>query len=206
MRFWLARAGLHPPADDGGDGAGAGVVSICGMWVEVDLLFMPSMTPLSRVCCLGSAICKTPKFRVKYVITMSNQFLLIERPPTTEEYLRLRETVGWGDMDAEATGVGLSTSLFSVCVLFGDEVVGCGRVIGDGGIYFYIQDVIVSPELQGQGIGELIMNALMKYLKAHAHANAFIGLMAAKGRAGFYKRFGFSERPSGAPGMYMVME
>jgi ribosomal protein S18 acetylase RimI-like enzyme len=137
---------------------------------------------------------------------MSEKYRLIERPPTTEEYLRLRKAVGWGDMDTEAIGVGLSTSLYSVSVLFDDEVIGCGRVIGDGGIYFYIQDVIVLPEFQRQGIGELIMNSLMEYLKEHAHANAFIGLMAAKEKAAFYKRFGFSERPSDGPGMFMVME
>lgn len=137
---------------------------------------------------------------------MDEQYILVERSPTVEQYMRLRNAVGWGNTDVDATETGLSNSLFSVCVMSGDEVVGCGRILGDGGIYFYIQDVIVLPEFQGRGIGERIMNSLMDYLRAHAPANAFIGLMAARERAGFYKRFGFNERPSGAPGMFMVMK
>jgi hypothetical protein len=31
------------------------------------------------------------------------------------------------------------------------DAVGCGRVVGDGGVYFYVQDVIVVPGLQGLG-------------------------------------------------------
>jgi ribosomal protein S18 acetylase RimI-like enzyme len=86
-----------------------------------------------------------------------------------------------------------------------NKVVGCGRVIGDGGIYFYIQDIIVLPEFQGKGIGRRIMDAVMEYLKAHARDGAFVGLMAAKGVSKFYERYGFKERPSDAPGMFLVM-
>ncbi len=78
--------------------------------------------------------------------------------------------------------------------------------MGDGGIYFYIQDVIVLPEFQGQGVGKRIMDSLMEYLEENANSRAFIGLMAAKGTAGFYMRFGFNERPSEGPGMFMIME
>jgi ribosomal protein S18 acetylase RimI-like enzyme len=137
---------------------------------------------------------------------MNKEYILVERSPTKEEYQRLRDAVGWGNMNVGAVETGLSNSLYSICVVFGNDVIGCGRVIGDGGIYFYIQDVIVLPEFQGQGVGKRIMNSLMEYLKEHAHAKAFIGLMVAKGAAGFYRRFGFNERPSDGPGMFMVME
>jgi len=137
---------------------------------------------------------------------MDEKYILAERTPTAEEYHRLREAVGWDTKDIDAAEAGLGNSLFSVCVLFEGEVIGCGRIIGDDGIYFYIQDVIVLPEFQGQGIGQRIMVSLMDYLKANAPAKAFIGLIAAKGMAGFYKRFGFTERPADAPGMYLVVE
>jgi ribosomal protein S18 acetylase RimI-like enzyme len=136
---------------------------------------------------------------------MNKNYILVERTPTIEEYQKLREAIGWGSTDTCITEAGLSNSLYSVCALFEDKVIGCGRVIGDGGIYFYIQDVIILPEFQGQGIGERIMNSLMEYLKANTRARTFVGLMAAKESAGFYKRFGFNERPSDAPGMFMVM-
>ncbi len=57
-----------------------------------------------------------------------------------------------------------------------------GRVVGDGAVYFYIQDIVVHPEHQGKGIGENIMSALMTYLQENAPDKAFIGLFASKGK------------------------
>jgi GNAT superfamily N-acetyltransferase len=136
---------------------------------------------------------------------MNEGFVLVERNPTLEEYQRLRGAVGWLDVETEAIETGLRSSLFSVCVILKDKVVGCGRVIGDSGIYFYVQDIIVLPQFQGKGIGRRIMDAIMEYLKTHACNGAFIGLMAAKGFSKFYERYGFKKRPSDAPGMFLVL-
>ena len=102
---------------------------------------------------------------------MHDEYTLVERPPTVEEYQRLREAVGWESVDAEATEAGLRNALFSVCVTYKDEVIGCGRVVGDGGIYFYIQDIMVLPEFQRRGLGRCIMGAVMDHLGSHAHPN-----------------------------------
>src|SRR3972149_2452309 len=115
-----------------------------------------------------------------------DEYILGERSPTVGEYRKLREAVGWGNLDAEAMDIGLRNSLFSVCVIHKGEVIGCGRVVGDGGIYFYVQDIIVLPEFQKKGIGKFIMDAVMSYLRSHARPNAFIGLIAAKGVSKFY--------------------
>ena len=135
---------------------------------------------------------------------MKDEYILVERPPTVEEYRRLREAVGWEHVEVQATETGLRNALFSICVIHKGEVIGCGRVVGDGGIYSYIQDIIVLPEFQGKGLGRRIMDAVMGYLSSHAHPNAFIGLMAAKGVSRFYERYGFSERPPGRPGMFRI--
>jgi GNAT superfamily N-acetyltransferase len=135
---------------------------------------------------------------------MNKKYILVERSPTVEEYQKLREAVEWGNVNPEATEIGLNNSLFSVCVICKNEVIGCGRVIGDDGIYFYIQDIIVLPEFQGKGIGKRIMKAVMSYLKDHANPNAFIGLMAAKGVSKFYEQYGFVERPPDRPGMFKI--
>lgn len=132
----------------------------------------------------------------------TDKYLLIERSPSVKEYQRLREAAGWGNLDTEATQIGLRNSLYSVCMIHDDEIVGCGRVVGDGSIYFYIQDIIILPELQKTGLGKRIMDAVMKYINSHAPQNAFIGLMAAKGVSKFYEKYGFSERSSHEPGMF----
>lgn len=98
---------------------------------------------------------------------------------------------------------GLRNSLFGVSVFEGDQIIGCGRVIGDGAMYVYIQDVIVLPEYQGLGIGSRIMQHLMDYITTQLPESVFTGLMAARDVAGFYEKFGFLRRPPNRPGMFI---
>jgi len=124
-----------------------------------------------------------------------------ERRLVLQEYQYLRGTTGWCMIDDDTVRKGLTSDLFSVCAFYDNQLVGMGRVVGDGAIYFYVQDIVVVPEYQGKGIGKRIMNAVEAYLKKHAKPNTFVGLMAAEGMQGFYTRFGYLERPLNAPGM-----
>lgn len=129
---------------------------------------------------------------------------IVEGLPSPVRYAELRKSVGWYPVEEGAVVRGLEASLYSVCALDGETVVGCGRVVGDGGVYFYLQDVIVLPRYQGRGIGAALMDRLMAYLRDTARTGAFVGLMAADGVAGFYEGYGFSKRPEGGPGMFRV--
>jgi ribosomal protein S18 acetylase RimI-like enzyme len=80
-----------------------------------------------------------------------------------------------------------------------------GRVIGDGGMVYYIQDLIVLPEFQGQEIGSKMMDKIMAYISAHASHNTIIGLMSAVGKERFYERYGFTTRPTEKYGAGMTM-
>jgi GNAT superfamily N-acetyltransferase len=135
---------------------------------------------------------------------MNSEFRFIERPPEAADYRRLRRSVGWEDLEEEAVIAGLRNALYSLTVVFRGETVGCGRVVGDGAIYFYIQDVIVEPGLQGRGLGRCIMDRVMGFIRHNARHNSFIGLMAASGAARFYERYGFKERPDDRPGMWFM--
>jgi ribosomal protein S18 acetylase RimI-like enzyme len=134
------------------------------------------------------------------------KIILTERPPSVEEYISLRKAVGWDIPAPDTVKVALENTMFSVCALFDDIVVGMGRVVGDGGLYFYIQDILVVPALQQQGIGELIMDSLMNYLRDRVSPEAYIGMMAASGTTGFYERFGFKKRPEDCAGMVFRKE
>ena len=132
-----------------------------------------------------------------------DDYSLIERAPTVEEYQALRIAVGWGEADAAAIQKSVQNSLYWICLLDHNCVSGCGRVIGDGALCFYVQDIIVLPDYQGQGLGRRIMDKVMSYLRENAHQGGFVGLMAAKGAAGYYLKYGFLERPTPdfGPGM-----
>lgn len=130
---------------------------------------------------------------------------IIHSPPTVEEYISLRQSVNWPDLAPEVVKKGLTNAIFSVRVTTEDDkAIGIGRIIGDGMIYFYIQDVIVHPDYRRRGLGRIIMIELMNYLNEHAPNNAFIGLMAAQEVQEFYEKFDFQVRPSSRPGMYKI--
>ena len=128
------------------------------------------------------------------------------RSPTVSEYKKLRGLVGWWETLEDATDMALKNSLFSVVAVEHDTVIGFGRIIGDGGLYFYIQDLIIHPEFKNRGFGKSLMKELMNFIKANAKSGAFVGLMAAKGLEKYYEPFGFKARDKDAPGMYQIIK
>lgn len=79
-----------------------------------------------------------------------------------------------------------------------------GRVVGDGVLYFYLQDIIVLPTHRKRSIGGQIVSKLLEETLARAATGATIGLMSAKGKEAFYQNFGFQERPTDQLGSGMT--
>jgi GNAT superfamily N-acetyltransferase len=132
-------------------------------------------------------------------------YVVIHRLPSAQEYNALRLSVSWPTYEIPLIEEGLARSLFSVCVEDPEgTLVGMGRIIGDNAIYLHIQDVIVHPACQGQGIGKLIMNELTKFTDKAGGKNTNIGLMCSKGREKFYNSFGFAVRPNEKHGAGMI--
>ncbi|NLM48366.1 MAG: GNAT family N-acetyltransferase [Epulopiscium sp.] len=124
-----------------------------------------------------------------------------------KEYNDLRKAVGWNTLSKEQAERGLMNSAFLTVAYKDGKAVGMARVVGDGGYIVIIADVMVLPEFQGQGIGRQLMNNVMDYLKNSMQKNDFlmVNLMAAPNKEGFYKKFGFIERPNENMGAGMVM-
>jgi len=112
------------------------------------------------------------------------------------DYHFLRTAVGWSSYATQEIEQGLENTLFTVTAFLENKAIGMGRVVGDGKLVFYIQDVIVLPEFQNKGIGKRIMEELLKYIDARSVNNSVIGLMSAVGKDGFYEKFGFVRRPN----------
>ena len=127
---------------------------------------------------------------------------ILHRSPTVDEYLELARSVGWEHyVSAETARVALSNSMFSVVAWSDAGVIGTARIIGDGALFFYIQDVIVHPNVQGSGVGGKLMDELMIWLRGSAPQGATVGLFAAEGKGPFYEKYGFKSRPDNRPGM-----
>ena len=127
------------------------------------------------------------------------------KTPDVKEYQTLRATTNWLPVKDDMVYTALKTSLHIVCLRQNEKLIAMGRIIGDSGLYYYIQDIIVLPSHQKMGLGTQIMNELLAWLNKHAAPNSFIGLMAAKDSVDFYEKFKFSIRPANAPGMYMLL-
>ena len=132
-------------------------------------------------------------------------YTLLERLPTPEEYRRLCEAVGWGPvMNFEAAPTSLERSLYGVVALHLGQAVGMARIVGDGAIYHYLQDVVVHPDHQHRGIGRRLVAAAVAHAQAHAPDRAFLGVFAAEGTESFYRSAGF-ERHDALTGMFQVV-
>jgi GNAT superfamily N-acetyltransferase len=130
---------------------------------------------------------------------------LIEELPGAEEYNLLRTKVGWASPPLEVVAPGLRGSAFCVCARADGKLVGMARIIGDGGLVYYLQDVIVDPSRQGQGIGRRLMDRTMEFIRRRAVRHTIVGLMAAKGKESFYEPYGFKVRPNEGMGPGMTM-
>ena len=120
--------------------------------------------------------------------------------PSIEEFLNLRNKIGWGELDFNMAKTSLENSLFHVIIRVQSQLIGMGRVVGDGAMYFYIQDVIVDPSYQNSGVGAILMRQIESYLSVAAKKGSTIGLLAAKGKEAFYTRYGYILRPSNSLG------
>ncbi len=128
-----------------------------------------------------------------------------ERPPTADEYNALRADAGWGTYDHDVARRWLPASLYGVCAVDEGVTVGMARVIGDGGLAFYIQDVVVAAAYRRQGIGKRLMERVMAFVASRAHPGTVVGLMSAAGKEAFYEPFGFVRRPNDRLGCGMTL-
>jgi len=131
---------------------------------------------------------------------LADKYTLKLTCPTVEDFLLLRSNVGWGGLDASLAKKSLANSLFHVVIYHDKALIGMGRVVGDGAMYFYIQDVIVDPSYQKQGLGTELMDTVEGYLRYTASKGSTIGLLAAKGKESFYARYGYIQRPNNTLG------
>ena len=81
-----------------------------------------------------------------------------------------------------------------------------GRVVGDGAVISYIQDLVVIPDAQGRHIGGKILDHLKNYVESitEPQTRMMLCLMCAKGRESFYEEHGFIARPTDSLGPGMI--
>ena len=84
-----------------------------------------------------------------------------------EDVLHLYQAVGWTNYTNQPQMLeqALSHSLAIYLALDGDTVVGLIRLVGDGFSSVFVQDLIVLPSYQRQGIGSSLMKEALEDFK-----------------------------------------
>lgn len=135
---------------------------------------------------------------------MNDNFTISYEPPTPIEYNDLRLEGGISGKSREAATVGLKNSLFAVCIYDQKTLIGMGRVIGDGGAFFQVVDIVVKPRYQGQGLGKMIMKEIMNYLDQNTYPGSYVSLIADDPANKLYEQFGFRYTYPRSYGMYKM--
>ena len=109
------------------------------------------------------------------------------------EIRSLYDSVGWTayTRDMPALEKGYRNSLLILAAYEGDQLAGIARAVGDGATIVFIQDILVKPDRQHQGIGTALLKAMLD-----RYANVRQIELTTDSRPetiAFYKSLGFSE-------------
>ena len=119
-------------------------------------------------------------------------YVLLEGFPDAVGYARLRSAAGLSPKLPEAAARGVGGTLHGVRFLRAGELIGMGRIVGDGGFFFFVVDIAVAPAHQGRGLGKRIMAALDAWLRANAPETAHVALFADGEAKHLYAKYGFA--------------
>ena len=108
-----------------------------------------------------------------------------------EDVLHLYQAVGWTNYTNQPQMLeqALSHSLVIYLALDGDAVVGLIRLVGDGFSSVFVQDLIVLPTYQRQGIGSLLMKEALEDFKEAYQVQ--LATEQTEKNVGFYRSMGF---------------
>lgn len=113
--------------------------------------------------------------------------------PSRQELLALYDAVGWTtyttDPDVLEDAIDGSTRV--VTARYGEDLLGLARVVSDGASIAYLQDVLVRPELQREGVGRALVHAAMEPF-AHVRQQVLLTDDEPRQRA-FYESLGYAE-------------
>lgn len=131
----------------------------------------------------------------------NKMIMIVERRPTVDEYEAIVASVGFRTHDRAAAEIALANTVFAVCAIEDRQIVGVGRIVGDGAISFLLTNVMVRPSHQRRGIGTRIVQSLCGLMEKVPYKNVVLEVVGTPQSQGFYERFGFTASRNAPPGM-----
>ena len=117
---------------------------------------------------------------------------------SVEDYIMLRKSADFAELSKRQAETALRNCTFLIVAEENEKTIGMARLVADGAYVAVIVDVIILPEYQGMGIGRVMIEKILEYIKNNMTIGekVFVMLVAAKGKEGFYEKFGFIKRPN----------
>lgn len=124
-------------------------------------------------------------------------------------FLSLYASVGWEPPCATQVEAALAHTLATFTAYEGETPLGMVRLLGDGGMSFYVKDFAVVPDAQGKGVGHTLLEAAEAYILEHIDPGWAVSLelISSQEAVGFCQRHGFETRPCDwdGPGMFKML-
>ena len=117
---------------------------------------------------------------------------LTDKNINLKQLINLYQSVGWTSYTEkpELLQQAVHNSLYVLGAFNHDQLIGLIRVVGDGLTIIYIQDLLVLPAYQNQGIGSTLINKVCKEFR-HIRQQVLLTMEEPKTRA-FYEKNGFT--------------
>lgn len=126
--------------------------------------------------------------------------MLFEKPKA-EDYVSLRLRSGMGNKELERSKKAIENSLFTVSLYENEELIGFGRIVGDGGITYVVSDIMVDENYRRKGFADQIMKEVNKYFEQNTFEDSYICLIANSPADLLYHKYQFEDLPDNKRGM-----
>lgn len=110
-----------------------------------------------------------------------------------DEIRRLYTAVGWSAYTADMPALreGFRNSLLTLAAYEGEDLLGLIRTVGDGATVIFIQDILVFPDKQRQGVGTALLKAVLDRFSNVRQIE--LATDSRPEKVAFYRSMGFSE-------------
>ncbi|GEL77803.1 GNAT family N-acetyltransferase [Tenuibacillus multivorans] len=121
--------------------------------------------------------------------------IIINRPISNHEVPELRELVGWGGRPQDYPALFERCNFWAGARNENNKLIAFGYVCGMVLEHGYMEDIIVHPDYQGQGIGSALVTELLN--EAERFGLEIVTVTFERENTNFYKRNGFTRSSGG---------
>ncbi|WP_047980436.1 GNAT family N-acetyltransferase [Ornithinibacillus contaminans] len=121
--------------------------------------------------------------------------VIINLPIANHEVPELRELIGWGRRDNDYPAIFERCNFWAGVRSEDNRLIAFGYVCGMGLEHGYLEDVMVHPDFQGQGIGVTLVKALLS--ESERFGLGIVTVSFEEENTNFYKTSGFTPSAGG---------